>query len=477
MTDKIQEIANELLGKASIAAGVYSELDQKTTDRIVEAIYKAGIANRVKLAKMANEETGIGVPEHKIVKNTLAATLVYEDIKNEKTVGVISNDETSGIMEIAQPMGPVVAVIPVTNPTSTVIFKSLITAKAQNPVIFSPHPSANKCTVEAARICYEAALKAGAPDDCIQWVPESSKELTAALMSHPKTALVLATGGPMLVKAAYSSGTPAFGVGSGNVPVYVEKTADPKFTAENILASKTFDNGTVCASEQAIVVEKSLAADLRRELENQGAYFLSDEEVEKISPICINPETGLMNAKIVGRYATVLAELAGISVPEGTVCLIAKQTHIGHEYPLSGEILAPILAWYEADDFDSALKMCIELNYRGGIGHTASIYSNNEDRILAYAKLMNAGRVVINTPSSQGGVGGIFNGLHTSFTLGCGAGGKNITTENITAKHLFNIKKVCRRRPNMRWFQIPAEKMFDDKYDDNDILASYFQNQ
>ncbi|MFH1653578.1 MAG: aldehyde dehydrogenase family protein [Pseudomonadota bacterium] len=477
MTEKTEKIANELLEKASIAAAIYSELDQTTTDRIVEAIYEAAIKNRVKLARMANEETGIGIWEHKAIKNTLAAKLVYEDIKNEKTVGIISDDESGGIMEIAQALGPIVAVSPVTNPTSTIIFKSLITAKTQNPVIFSPHPSAHKCTTEAARICYEAALKAGAPDDCIQWVPESSRELTSALMSHPKTSLVLATGGPTLVKAAYSSGTPAFGVGSGNVPVYVEKTADPKFTAESILASKTFDNGTVCASEQAIVVEKVIAKELQKEFEDQGAYFLSDEEIDKISPICINPETGLMNPRIVGRSANVLAELAGISAPKGTTCLIAKQTHIGHEYPLSGEILAPILAWYIADGFDSALKMCIELNYRGGIGHTASIYSNDEESIMHFSRLMNAGRIVINTPSSQGGVGGIFNGLHTSFTLGCGAGGKNITTENITARNLFNIKRVCRRRPNVKWFQIPVEKILDDNCDEKDINESYSHNQ
>jgi acetaldehyde dehydrogenase/alcohol dehydrogenase len=426
---------------------------------------------------MAHEETGIGQWQHKAMKNVLAAQLVYEDIKDERTVGIVSRDEHTGVMEIAQSLGPIVAVIPVTNPTSTVIFKCLIAAKTQNPIIISPHPTAYKCSIEAARICYEAALKVDAPDDCIQWVPESSRDLTNALMSHPNTALVLATGGPSLVKAAYSSGMPALGVGSGNVPVYVERTADIPFTVENVLLSKTFDNGTVCASEQAIVVEKKIAAALRKEFENKGAYFLNEEETEKIAKVCIDARTGLMNPKIVGRSAEVVAAQAGIKLPGPTLCLMAPQEKVGPEYPLSGEILAPVLAWYVCDDFDSALKLCIELNYRGGIGHTASIYSNDENKIEAFGKLMNAGRVVVNTPSSQGGVGGIFNALRPSFTLGCGAGGKNITAENITAKHLINIKKVCHRRSNQRWFAMAGDKMTDENVGADEIARLYSHNQ
>lgn len=473
----INDIANELVQKACIATGIYSELDQKETDHIVESIYKKALESRIHLAKMANSETGIGIWQHKAIKNALAAKLVYEDIRNEKTVGVLSHDETSGITEIAQSYGPVVAVIPVTNPTSTVIFKCLITAKTQNPIIISPHPAAKKATVEAARICYEAALSAGAPEDCIQWVSESSIELTHALMSHPSTALVLATGGPSLVKAAYSSGTPAIGVGSGNVPVYIEKTADIPFTVENILLSKTFDNGTVCASEQAIVVEKTMADAAKKEFEKQGGYFLNAEELVKIEQICIDPKTRLMNPKIVGRSAETIAKIADINVPKGTVCLMATQTNIGKEYPLSGEILAPVIAWYVADGFDSALKHCIELNYRGGIGHTASIYSNDENKIREFGRLMNAGRIVVNTPSSQGGVGGIYNTLHPSLTLGCGAGGKNITTENISAKHLYNIKRICHRRQNERWFEIPIDKIIDENTSASEINKLYFHNQ
>jgi acetaldehyde dehydrogenase/alcohol dehydrogenase len=476
MTDT-KERANEIIRKAKISAGIYSELTQEDTDKIVRAIHDAAIEARVHLAKLAHSETGIGIWEHKAAKNLLAAKLVYEDIKNEKTVGVLSHDEKTGVTEVAQSLGPVVAVIPTTNPTSTVIFKSLITAKTQNPIIISPHPSAGKSTAEAARICYEAALKAGAPDDCIQWVSQTSQELTHALMSHPDTALVLATGGPSLVKAAYSSGTPAIGVGSGNVPVYVENTADIKFAVESIISSKTFDNGTVCASEQAIVVEKSIAAALRAEFEKQGAYFSEGSETGRLEKICVNSETGLMNAKIVGRSASVIAQLAEISVPENTRLIIATQTGVGKEYPLSGEILAPVLAWYVADNFDAALKLCIELNYRGGIGHTASIYSNDNHKIVEFGRLMNAGRVVVNTPSSQGGVGGIYNALSPSLTLGCGAGGKNITTENITARHLYNIKKICRRRENGRWLGIPPGKIVDENIKTDDINALYFRNQ
>ncbi len=473
----VNECADELIKKARIAAGVYSGLDQQATDRIVESIYRNALEARVALAKMACAETGIGVWEHKAIKNALAAKLVYEDIRHEKTVGVLSHDEVSGITEIAQALGPVVAVIPMTNPTSTVIFKCLITAKTQNPIIVSPHPRAMKSTAEAVRICYEAALAAGAPDDCIQCVPESSMDLTHALMAHPQTALVLATGGSALVKAAYSSGTPAIGVGSGNVPVYVETTADIPFTVENILLSKTFDNGTVCASEQAIVVEKEIAASLRAAFENKGAYFLKEDEIARIERVCVDSTTHLMNPKIVGRSAETIARMAEIEVPPGTVCLMAAQEHVGAEYPLSGEILAPVLAWYVADGFAAALKLCMELNYRGGIGHTASIYSNDENRIRDFGKLMNAGRIVVNTPSSQGGVGGIYNHLHPSLTLGCGAGGKNSTTENITARNLYNVKKICNRRPNERWFGMPVDKILDERTNADTINELYVHNQ
>lgn len=475
MADEVTK-ADQYVQKASIAAAVFNELSQEETDRIVEEVFKAALQSRVRLAKLACEETGLGVWQHKVFKNVLASQMVYENIKNEKTAGIISQNEMTGITEIAQPLGPILGVIPVTNPTSTVIFKCLIALKTRNPIIISPHMRAIHCSGEAARICYEAALAAGAPDDCVQWLTECSKELTHELMIHPKLGLLLATGGPGLVKAAYSSGTPAFGVGSGNVPVLIEKSADIKFAVENIILSKTFDNGTVCASEQAIVVEKEKANEVQKEFERQGCYFMSGDELKKVEKIAMNPESGLMSPKIVGQPVRVIAEMAGITAPPETKILMAPQTEIGKEHPFSGEILAPILAYYVGADFEHSLKLCVDLNYRGGIGHTASIYSNDETKINQFGELMNAGRIVVNTPSSQGGVGGLYNTLKTSFTLGCGAGGKNITTENITAHNLINIKRLCHRRDNEKWTKFPKEKYLDETVGEEALLKEYNKN-
>lgn len=472
----VRKKADEHLTKASIAAAEFEEFDQTKTDAIIEAVFEAALNARVTLAKMACAETELGVWEHKVLKNVLASQLVYENIRHEKTVGIIAENEATGIIDIAQPLGPIVAVIPVTNPTSTVIFKILISLKARNPIIISPHMRAMNCSGEAARICYEAALSAGAPDDCVQWLGECSRELTQALMGHPKTALLLATGGPALVKAAYSSGTPAIGVGSGNVPVCIEESADVAFAVENVIMSKTFDNGTVCASEQAVVVPKSISESVRSEFTRQGCYFLNEDETDKLEKIVINPETGLMHPRIVGQPVPAIAEMANLQVPADTKILMVPQDTVSSEAPFSGEILAPILAYYECDDFENCLKLCIDLNYRGGIGHTASIYSNDDGRIHEFAELINAGRVVVNTPSSQGAVGGIFNTINTSFTLGCGAGGKNITTENISAHNLINIKKLCRRVDNEKWMNFPKEKYLDETLTQETIMKEYNKN-
>lgn len=468
--------ADELLQNATMAAAVFQQLDQTQTDHIVEKVFKAGFAQRIRLAKMAHEETGLGMWEHKVLKNVLATQMVYENIRDEKTVDVLSHDNLTGITEIAQPVGPILAITPVTNPTSTVLFKILISLKTRNPIIIAPHRNTIHCCAEAAKICYEAALEANAPEDCVQWITEPSRELTQALMTHPALALILATGGTSLVKAAYSSGTPALGVGPGNVPVFIEKTADISFAVENIILSKTFDNGTVCASEQAIVVERQIAEEVKKEFERQQCYFVPPEDVQKIERVAVDPGTGIMSLQIIGQPVKTVAEMAGISVPTGTRVLIVPLERVGKEYLLSGEILAPILAFYICDDFISALKTCIDLNYRGGIGHTVSIYSNNENVISEFAKLMNAGRIVVNTPSSQGAVGGLFNTLQTSFTLGCGTGGKNITTENIGIRHLINIKKVCRRRSNERWMHFQKEKYLDEALSIQDILREYNKN-
>jgi len=476
MSDKLLEKANELLGKALLAAAEFQQFNQEQTDRIVEAVFKAGFDNRVRLAKMAWEETGMGVWEHKVIKNVLGTQLVYESIRNQKTVGVISSDPVTGITEIAQPLGPVFAVIPVTNPTSTVMFKILICLKSRNPIIISAHRGAAHCCTEAVRICYEAALSAGAPEDCIQIISSGNREFTQMIMADPRIALILATGGTGLVNAAYSSGNPAIGVGPGNVPVYIDESADIPFAVSNIILSKTFDNGTICASEQAVVVIDTIAATVQAEFERQGCYFLNEEETGMVERIAIVAESGSMSPFIVGQPVEVIARKAGITVPDGTKILIARLKGIGKEYPLSVEVLAPILAFYSARDHNTAVNMCIDLNYLGGIGHTACIYSNNEMRIIEFSELLNAGRVLVNTPSSQGAVGYFYNNLPASLTLGCGTGGKNITTENITARNLINIQRVSRRRPSELWSGFDPSGYYDESLTAEQIMNEYYRN-
>ena len=470
------DYVSTIMDKATRASGVFTQLSQEHTDRIVRAVYEAGFNNRVKLAKLAHEETGLGNWKDKVIKNVAATQFVYDDIKDLKTVGVISDDKKQGITEIAQPLGPIFALIPVTNPTSTIMFKILIALKTRNPIIIGPHPKAAKCSIEAAQICYNAAIKEDAPEDCVQWLNNSTMDQTHALMAHKKLALVLATGGSGLVCAAYSSGTPAIGVGPGNVPVFIERSADIPFAVGEIITSKTFDNGTICASEQAIVVEKPIADKVISEFKKKGAYFLSDEEQTKLEKIAYDRERGLMSPAIVGKPASFIAKLAGINAPSDTKLLIAPLKGIGKEFPLSSEILAPILAFYVANDFDHAVNLCIDLNFHGGIGHTVSLFSNDEEKIEKFSSVMNAGRIVVNTPSSQGAVGGLYNTLHTSLTLGCGSGGKNITTDNITAKHLLNIQRIARRRVNPKLEHFNKDLYFDEHLDANAIEKDFNRN-
>ncbi|MDD5671961.1 MAG: aldehyde dehydrogenase family protein, partial [Candidatus Omnitrophica bacterium] len=379
-------------------------------------------------------------------------------------------------VEIAQPLGPILAVIPVTNPTSTVIFKILIALKTRNPIIVRPHSSAIRCSSAAARICYEAALSEDAPEDCIQWLENTSREETQALMKHKKLALILATGGGSLVNAAYSSGTPALGVGAGNVPVFIEQSADIPFAVEQILISKVFDNGTICASEQAVVVERPVAEQIRNAFKQKGAYFLSDDETKRVGQIAFDSGKGVMSVSVIGKTAVDIAKKAGVEVPPETSVLIAPLQGVGKDYPLSSEILAPILAFYVADDFKHAVNLCIDLNFYGGIGHTVSLFSNDEAKIREFASVMNAGRIVVNMPSSQGAVGGMYNTLHPSFTLGCGTGGRNITTDNITARHLLNIQRISRRRMNRRFERINKELYFDSSLDATALEREFNRN-
>ena len=464
---------DKIMEKAVSAAAIFSQLSQEHTDRIVRAVYEAGFNNRVKLAKLAYEETGKGKWEDKVIKNAIATQFVYEDIKDLKTVGIVSDNEQTGIVEIVQPMGPILALIPVTNPTATVVFKVLIALKTRNPIIIGPHPNAIKSSTEAARICYEAALKEDAPEDCVQWFSEVSLDLTHELMAHKNLSLVLATGGAGLVHAAYSSGTPAIGVGPGNVPVFIERSADARFAVEQIIISKTFDNGTICASEQAIVAERLIADEVIKEFKQQNCYFLSQKEVKALEKVAYDPKRELMNAEVVGKPASFIAKMAGIDVPEDTKLLIAPLGGVGKEYPLSGEILAPILAFYKVGGFDDAVNQCIDINFYGGTGHTASMYSNDEVKIKKFASVINAGRILVNTPSAQGAVGGIYNTLDPSFTLGCGSGGKNITTDNITAKHLLNIQRIARRRINRRLEHFDQNLYFDESLDANAIEKKF----
>ena len=476
METTITEFADQILRRAAQAGAVFAELGQAETDRIVDAVHKAAFKHRVHLARLANEETGMGRWQDKVLKNVVASQLVYEDIKDLKTAGVVSDDFASGITEIAQPVGPILAVIPVTNPTSTVIFKVLISLKARNPIIVCPSGKAKRCCAEAARICYEAALAAGAPDDCIQWLNDTSREQTQALMSHKGLALILATGGTGLVKSAYSSGTPTLGVGAGNVPVFIDASADIPFAVSQIFKSKLFDYGTICASEQAIVVEAAIAQAVRGEFERQGAYFLSPEEIVKLEAVAFDAVKRVMKPDIVGQPAALIARKAGIAAPADVQILMAPLAGVGEKYPLSAEILAPILAFYVEHSFTNAVNRCIDLNFYGGIGHTVSLYANNEARIEEFALLMNAGRIVVNTPSSQGAVGGMYNRLSPSFTLGCGTGGKNITTDNVTARHLVNILRVARRRDNQRLARFDTALYLDESLDADAIEQIYNRN-
>ncbi len=453
-----------VMENAKQAATTFRQFDQEQTNRIVRAVYEAGFNNRIYLAKLAHQETGLGIWRDKVIKNMIATRFVYEDIKELKTVGIISEDEENGIVEIAQPIGPIFAITPITNPTSTVLFKILIALKTRNPIIFRPHGAAKKCSIEAARICYEAALKEGAPENCIQWIRRSSAEQTLQLMGHKKTALILVTGSVSLVRAAYSSGNPTIGVGPGNVPVFFGRTADVKFGVEQIFMSKTFDNGTVCASEQALVLQKYNADEVIREFKKRKAYFLSKDEIKRLESVAFNKTQKVMSTEVIGQSAPVIAQMAKIDVPSDTTLLIAPLEEVGINSPLSLEILAPILALYIVEGFEQAIEMCRKINIHGGLGHTVSIFSDNEEKINYFASVMNAGRIIVNTPSSQGALGGTYNTLQPSLTLGCGTSGKNITTDNISAKHLLNIQRIARRKVN-RCVECSCNYFFDESID------------
>ncbi|PXW90877.1 acetaldehyde dehydrogenase /alcohol dehydrogenase AdhE [Streptohalobacillus salinus] len=458
----VAEAIDKLATNAQQALAEMRKLDQDQINDIVKAMALAGLDKHMYLAKLAVEETGRGVYEDKIIKNIFATEYVYHNIKYDRTIGVISENEHDGVVEIAEPIGVVAGVTPVTNPTSTAMFKSLISIKTGNPIIFAFHPGAQKCSSEAARILYEAAVKAGAPENCIQWVEKPSIEGTQALMKHPGVATILATGGPGMVKSAYSSGKPALGVGAGNVPCYIEKTANIKRSVNDLIMSKTFDNGMICASEQAVIADKEIYDEVKQEMINNKVHFLTPAEKAKVEKLVINEDTCAVNPKIVGMKPVLIAEMAGVKVPEDTKILVAELTGVGPDHPLSREKLSPVLAAYKVNSTEEGLTRSEEMLEFGGLGHSAVIHSNDQDVIDQFAKRMKAGRLITNAPSSQGAIGDIYNAYLPSLTLGCGSYGGNSVSQNVGAANLINIKKLARRNNNMQWFKVP-EKIYFEK--------------
>ncbi len=470
-----EQYADGIVGRASRAAELLRQFDQERVDGIVRAVYEAAYAARLDLARLAYDETRMGVYEHKVIKNAWASVLVYEDIRGRRTVGVIAQDPVAGITEIAQPKGPILATIPVTNPTSTTIFKALICMKTRNPVIFSPHRGARRSIKETARILADAATRAGAPCDAIQCITHGQSGYIERIMRHPKLALILATGTSSIVRTAEVSGTPTLGVGPGNVPVYVHASADLAGAARAIAHSKTFDNGTLCASEQALVVEREVEGRLRPLLEARGAYFCTPDEMRALGPVCWDGEQQRMRADVVGQPAAAIASRAGLKLPEKTRLIIADPDGIGPDHPLSHEILAPVLAQYVCGNYEDALKACEAVTRRGGVGHTVGVYANDE-RVVADFGKMNAARILVNQPCTEGAIGGLFNSLRPSLTLACGTGAGNLNTDNISTEHLLNIHRVARLRTNERWMNTPRDTWLDATIGPAEILEIYNRN-
>ncbi len=450
----------EVLEKVRAAQKIFSTYSQEQVDVIFKAVATRANAARIELAKMAVEETQMGVFEDKVLKNHYAAEYIYNQYKNEKTCGVIERDEANGYVRIAEPIGVAAAVIPTTNPTSTAIFKCLISLKTRNGLILSPHPRAKNCTVAAAKLVLEAAGEAGAPKDIIGWVDEPSVEASTYLMKEVD--MILATGGPNMVRAAYSSGKPAIGVGAGNTPAVVDFTADLKQAAASIVHSKTFDNGVICASEQAVVVLKEVYDEFKRELEWLGGYFLNEEETQKMRVLMFGE--GKLNPKIVGRTAKEIASFCGIQVCDETKILVGEVDSVGEEEAFAKEKLSPVLAMYKAEDFEEALEKADALVQGGGLGHTAAIYIDEQagkERLDAFCARMKTCRILVNTPASQGGIGDLYNfRLTPSLTLGCGSWGGNSVCENVGVQELLNVKTVAERRENMLWLRVPEKVYF-----------------
>ncbi len=459
LVDNIESLTAKM-NELREAQKIFATYTQEQVDKIFLAAATAANKQRIPLAKMAVAETGMGIVEDKVIKNHYAAEYIYNAYKDTKTCGVIEEDKAYGVMKVAEPIGLIAAVIPTTNPTSTAIFKSLLALKTRNAIIFSPHPRAKKCTIEAAKVVLEAAVSAGAPQGIIGWVDVPSLELTNEVMQNAD--IILATGGPGMVKAAYSSGKPALGVGPGNTPAIIDESADILLAVSSIIHSKTFDNGMICASEQSVIVSEKIYDEVKKEFKLRGCYLLNKEEIEKVrKTIIIN---GALNAKIVGQSAHTIAKLAGVDVPEDAKILIGEVTSVSIEEEFAHEKLSPVLAMYKAKDFDDAVAKAEQLVADGGYGHTSSLYVNavtEKEKIDRFASAMKTCRILVNTPAAQGGIGDLYNfKLAPSLTLGCGSWGGNSVYENVGVKHLINIKTVAERRENMLWFRTPQKVYF-----------------
>ncbi len=456
------ETLEKRLAEVRAAQKEFAAYSQEQVDKIFKAAAIAANQARIPLAKMAVEETGMGVVEDKVIKNNYAAEYIYNKYKDTKTCGVIEEDASFGIKKIAEPIGVLAAVIPTTNPTSTAIFKTLIALKTRNGIVISPHPRAKKCTIEAAKIVLEAAVKAGAPENIIGWIDIPSLDMTNLIMREADC--ILATGGPGMVKAAYSSGKPALGVGAGNTPAIIDSSADILLAVNSIIHSKSFDNGMICASEQSVIVDKSVYDKVKKEFEYRGCYFLKEDEIEKVRKTMII--NGALNAKIVGQKPVTIAKLAGVEIPEATRVMIGEVESVDLSEEFAHEKLSPVLAMYKSKNFDDALDKAEQLIADGGYGHTSSVYLNtvtDREKLAKFGERMKTCRILVNTPSSHGGIGDLYNfKLNPSLTLGCGSWGGNSVSENVGVKHLLNIKTVAERRENMLWFRTP-EKVYIKK--------------
>ncbi|MBZ5645914.1 MAG: bifunctional acetaldehyde-CoA/alcohol dehydrogenase [Acidobacteriia bacterium] len=468
MTDTVPRLSEErisylesLVSQARSAAAVFTQYTQADVDRIVKPMVLAGLEKAEYLARLAIEETKIGVLEDKVMKNMVATEFVYNYVKDKRTVGVIHEYPERGLVELAEPIGVILSLTPITNPTSTVLFKCIMAIKTRNAVIFSPHPSAWRCSYEAVRVMCEAAVKHGAPEGVFTCLESHTLKDNCYLMRHKDVCLIDATGGPGAVRAAYSSGKPALGVGAGNTPVYVEKTADLGMAVVDILTSKTFDNGTICASEQTLVIDDEIYDVVLKKFADLGAHLCNEEESELLARAVIDPQTGCMQPAAIGQRATDIARVAGFAVMPNTKVLIAPIQGVGRDHPLSVEKLFPVLSVYRAKSLDEALKVCVDVNHCGGLGHTAVVFSRNEEIIRRFGEVLNAGRIIVNSPGAIGALGGVYNDMVPSFSFGCGTGGGNSTTDNVNLSHYLNIKRLARRTQAHMWFRVPNQIYFN----------------